>query len=81
MTTPPMSKVPGYHVTGVSPGQYSTDTAGNTVEGYLVHFELADGTPGQVFVPDKQWNPGGVQSAVEHAVKTLHTVRHMHSEG
>lgn len=73
------SKVPAYRVTGVSPGQYSTDAAGNTVSGYLVHFELQDGTSGQAFIAESRWNPGNAQAAVEGEAQTLYAVRNLSS--
>lgn len=74
-------QTPAYQVTGVSPGQYSQDGAGNTVQGHLVHYALADGTPGQVFIPDRQWNAENARVAVEDAVRTTWQVRNLGTTG
>ncbi len=73
--------MPAYQVSGISPGQYSTDPAGNTVQGHIVHYELADGTPGQVFVPDRMWNAENARIAVEDAVRTTWSIRSLGASG
>lgn len=79
MTTQPIDEVPAYRVTGISPGQYSVDAAGNTVEGYVVHFELRDGTPGEAFVPKSRWTPGNAEAEILAQVQTLSHVRNLSS--
>jgi hypothetical protein len=77
MTTPMPSDIPAYNVTGISAQQYQTDPAGNTQEGYIVHFQLQDGTQGQAFVPQNRWNPGNAEAAIVAEVKTLYHVRNL----
>ena len=63
-----------YDVTATMPGQYGTGPAGNTVEGWQVHFRLSTGQTGRVFVPDADWpDSERVRSIVEQAARTLAT--------
>jgi hypothetical protein len=77
VTSPVQQGGPPYQVIGVSAGQYQTDGAGNPQSGRLVHYQLADGTQDQVFVPDVQWDLGSAQVLIEAAVQRTWDVRQL----
>jgi hypothetical protein len=77
MTTPAVQGGPAYKVTGVSAGQYQSDGAGSPIKGRLVHYQLADGTVDQVFIPDTQWELNTTQQLIEAAVERTAAVRNL----
>lgn len=77
MSIQPQQSLPPYQVTGVSAGQYQNDGAGNPQPGRLVHYQLADGTTDQVFIPNTQWDLGSAQGLIEDAVERTAAVRNL----
>lgn len=77
MTIQPDQQLPPYQVIGVSAGQYQSDGAGNPQPGRLVHYQLADGTTDQVFVPNTQWDLGTAKDIIEQAVERTAAVRNL----
>lgn len=61
-----------FSVVGTSHGQYSTDAAGNTTEGYKLYIRLSTGATGTVFIPESQWqDQAAVEELVRQAAQTL----------
>lgn len=72
MTTPNRPGGIVFNVVGSSHGQYSTDAAGNTTEGYKLFIKLSTGQTGSVFIPDSQWHDQAtVEDLVRQAATTL----------
>jgi hypothetical protein len=80
MTVPVQSQPPIFNVTGITPGQYQTDAAGNTVQGHVVYYTLQDGTVGNVFIPDTQWNADFAKEKILEAVMKTHAIRNISNE-